>query len=116
MIFLYISTFYVLFFPQKYREKICKPIGSFILHVMSDKSPPCFTETLSTCFFKAKNLISFKLQSSFNLRLQIPVTAVKHSYQNCLPKRTQLRTQSLAKNVPHKNCGRKTNCSCSTCA
>lgn len=84
---------------------------------MSDKSPPCFTENLSTCCFKAKNLISLKLQSSFNLRLQIPVTAVKHSCQNCLPKRTQLRMQSLAKNVHHKNRGRKKkNCSCSTCA
>lgn len=79
-----------------------------ITTAMSDKSPPCLTENLSTYFFKAKNLISFKLQSSFNLRLQIPVTAVKHSCQNCLPKRTQLRTQSLAKNVRHKNCGRKT--------
>lgn len=78
-----------------------------ITTALSEKSPPCLTENLSTYFFKAKNLISLKLQSSFNLRVQYPVTAVKHSCQNCLPKRTQLRMQSLAKNVCNKTVGGK---------
>ncbi len=74
---------------------------------LSEKSPPCLTENLRAYFFKAKNLISLKLQSSFNLRVPYPVTAVKHSCQNCLPKRAQLRTQSLAKNVCNKTVGGK---------
>lgn len=44
--------------------------------------------------------------TQINFNLQFPVAAVKHSCQNCLPKRTQLRTQSLAKNVHQKNRGR----------